>query len=105
MDNAFFSLIPNLDWATGDINYNDVINFDDYSAVDEAFFFQGAPLVGVECFCDSGSTCAASGSRLGGRGDTETCAAKRRDAGLWSVIPLGYRAGKRRRFVVAVRRT
>jgi hypothetical protein len=44
MDNAFFGLIPNLGWATGDINFDGVINFDDYSKVDQAFFFQGASL-------------------------------------------------------------
>src|SRR5262245_12687763 len=44
MDNAFFGLIPNLGWATGDINFDGVINFDDYSKVDQAFFFQAIPL-------------------------------------------------------------
>ncbi len=44
MDNAFFNLIPNLGWATGDINFDNLINFDDYTVVDQAFFFQGAPL-------------------------------------------------------------
>jgi hypothetical protein len=39
-------LIPNLGWATGDINFDGIINFDDYSKVDQAFFFQGAPLAG-----------------------------------------------------------
>jgi PEP-CTERM motif-containing protein len=41
-------LIPNLGWATGDINFDGVINFDDYSKVDQAFFFQGAPLTHVD---------------------------------------------------------
>ena len=44
MDNAFFGLIPNLGWATGDVTFYNAINFDDYSKVDQAFFFQGAPL-------------------------------------------------------------
>ncbi len=44
MDNAFFELIPNLGWATGDINYDGTITFDDYTVVDQAFFFQLAPL-------------------------------------------------------------
>jgi uncharacterized protein YjbI with pentapeptide repeats len=44
MDNAVFELIPNLGWATGDINFDGAINFDDYSKVDQAFFFQSAPL-------------------------------------------------------------
>jgi MYXO-CTERM domain-containing protein len=46
MDSAFFGLIPNLGWATGDINFDGAITFDDYSVVDQAFFFQGAPLGG-----------------------------------------------------------
>jgi hypothetical protein len=37
-------LIPNLGWASGDINYDAAVNFDDYAVVDQAFFFQGAPL-------------------------------------------------------------
>ncbi len=44
MDNAFFELIPNLGWATGDINSDGVINFDDYSKVDQGQFFQRDPL-------------------------------------------------------------
>jgi MYXO-CTERM domain-containing protein len=37
-------LIENLGWATGDINFDGDITFDDYSVVDQAFFFQGARL-------------------------------------------------------------
>ncbi len=37
---AFFELIPNLGWATGDINFDGEINFDDYAVVDQAFFNQ-----------------------------------------------------------------
>ncbi len=44
MDNAFFQLIQNLGWAAGDINSDGVINFDDYSKVDQAFFFQHGQL-------------------------------------------------------------
>jgi len=40
--------IPNLRWATGDTNFDGVINFDDYAVVDQAFFSQGAPLSGQE---------------------------------------------------------
>ncbi len=44
MDNVFFELAQNLGWATGDVNNDGVINFDDYTIVDQAFFFQNEVL-------------------------------------------------------------
>ena len=44
MDNVFFQHIQNLGWATGDVNNDGVINFDDYSKVDQAFAFQNEQL-------------------------------------------------------------
>jgi hypothetical protein len=40
----FWTLIDNMGWITGDVDYDGDIDNDDYALIDSAFFFQGDPL-------------------------------------------------------------
>jgi hypothetical protein len=39
-----WTLIDNMGWITGDVDYDGDIDNDDYALIDSAFFFQGDPL-------------------------------------------------------------